>query len=241
MNLLNLDMMREVAYFMNMRSLAAMSIVNRAWNAVLSDRRARIRIRVRNLVGASPAYTGESMENWYHLTEIGREVRLIRACLGNGRCYAGCLFMQRCAVWEALWALDNAFHQFCVDMDTWARALYPRAPEYEHLWPQDLMHLSPRYEYSPKESTDFSKLFAGFARLPQGRAKKRRRRAFFTSEEQAAFAQFVAYFRESMELWEKYFATYAPAFVSIRVSRGKLPAAIEVLERAIDNGGGAPY
>ncbi len=112
------------------------------------------------------------------------------------------------------------------------------------------MFLGPRYEDTAKESTDFSKLFAGYegiASTPyQGRAKKKPRHAFFTCEEREAFAQFVAYFRESLKMWQKYFLSRAPATFSfgrimcMRDSGRKLSKAIEVLERAIENVGGAP-
>ncbi len=154
---------------------------------------------------------------------------------------------------KAWYALNKVFEQFRSDADSCACSLYPLSfREYERLWPQDLMYSSERYEGTTKESTDFSKLFAGYERLSegvasaprQGRARKKRRRAFFTSEERAAFVKFVVYFRECAELWRKYFATSAQsgwvACARARISRGKLPAAIDVLERAIENVGGAP-
>ena len=257
MNSLNEDMMREVAYFMNMRSFAAMSMVNRAWNAALSDRRVRARVRLCNFARAeaSPVMPpSRNMENWHHLKEIGREVRFIHACLKHGKCYVSRLFTQKCAVRKAWYALDTVLRDFRSGAATWACVLYPiHFRKYEHLWKQDLFYSRKRYEYTTKEITDFSKLFASYERLnegvdsapPHGHAKKKKHLlVFFTSEERAAFAKFIAYFRESAELWRKYFATSVPLDWAVcagaRISREKLPAAIEVLERAIENVGSDP-
>ena len=136
MNSLNEDMMREVAYFMNMRSFAAMSIVNRAWNAALSDRRVRVRVRVRNLAAAPPVdiLSSETMEHWYHLAEIGREARLIETRLRQGKGYVFRLFTQEWTVPDAWRALDEKFDRFRVGADSWARAFYPlHIHGYKHL------------------------------------------------------------------------------------------------------------
>ena len=257
MNSLNTDVRRAIAYFLDMRSLAAMSLVDHAWYESLSDRRVRNRTRVRcieeglpALVWLDPRYTAGDTEHWYHLVAIGHEVRLVKQSLMNGYCYLSRLFTKANPVFKAWKALESKFETVRCDFDSWACNLYPmHVPKYAKLWPQRLMYL-PNDRVDPAiehfADLDFLGLFERYGDLdrcvvtePHRCMRKKNHRRGFFDDELRACAAFVAFLRKSLRLWQLYFAmvdsTFTPYYWRTRESLDRvLPSTIERLETAID-------
>ena len=257
MNSLIADMRRAIAYFLDMRSLAAMSLVDHTWYMLLSDRRVRNRTRVRCMEEGLPtsvnfyrgAYAPDT-EHWYHLVAIGHEVRLAEKSLTAGYYYVLRVFTKAAPVFKAWKALGKKFETVRGDFDSCACVLYPkRIPEYAKLWPCLLMYLGrERVDPAIERFTDFDFLglferYDDVDRCPASGThrcgKRKRRRGAFRDDELRACAAFLSFFRESLRLWQLYFAEVEldDAQYSRRV-RGSLsrtlPTAIDRLEKAID-------
>ncbi len=222
MDTLDAPMMCAVAYWLDMCSLAAMSIVDCAWNALLSDCRVRNATRMRCLRYELPSFRAhaceslvERREHWFHLAAIAREFRLHDRCLRRGYEYLQALFGRESdttAAWRALdtvfQQLRDAVHESAVDSfgEKWGRDARGWAGE-----PKGRMYSDRRDGYQlvgeqPGFLQTFATYRASYVVITPGseHGTKRRRRATFADHERQAFMEFVAYCHECVEMWRLY-------------------------------------
>ena len=259
MDTINVDMMREIAYWLNMRSLAAMSIVDRAWHTVLSDRRVLLSTRRRCLdvpLGlhvsryAPDIRMDANMEHWYHLVAIGREVRLICDALPDGHNVLVRLCVPTTRVRKAWNAMELALAELRARMDAWISerdvgglrgnwktgALMYSDCHHLSCAPNDLSDLLARYD--ALDSDDVRQ-----PNKKKRRWRRRRRRILFVKRCGKVFGQFIAYFRESLQLWERYFAVVHRLFPyphwKFLTAMTTMTTAVDCAARAIDVATGA--